>query len=68
MNMPTAFVELLPTSSTDKPQIWIIVSRDQVNHIINEFCVKQVTNNRAKFTSIIPAPFSVGKYMVVLVR
>jgi hypothetical protein len=66
--MTTEFNELLPVSPADKAQVWIIGSRDQVTHLINEFYVKQVTNDRAKFTPIIPAPFAVGKYMTVLVR
>jgi hypothetical protein len=74
--MTTEFNELLPVSSAEKAQVWIIGTRDQVNHLINEFYVKQITNDfpletlreRAKFTPIIPAPFAAGKYMAVLVR
>jgi hypothetical protein len=66
--MTSEFNELLPVSPADKAQVWIIGSRDQVNHLINEFYVKKLTSDRAKFTPIIPAPFAVGKYMTVLVR
>jgi hypothetical protein len=66
--MTTELNELLPVSPAEKPQVWIIGSRDQVNHLINEFYVKKLTSDRAKFTPIIPAPFAAGKYMSVLVR
>ena len=71
--MTTALNELLqvlPTdkSPDDKSQIWIIGSRDQVTHTMNEFYVKKIANDRVKFTPIIPAPFAAGKYMTVLIR
>ena len=79
--MSTEFNELLPDSGNDsgagqgipadggeKMQIWLIGSRDQVRHAINEFYVKRIANDRVQFTPIIPAPFSPGKYMSVLVR
>jgi hypothetical protein len=66
--MTTELNELLPVSPAEKPQVWIIGTRDQVNHLINEFYVKKLTSDRAKFTPIIPAPFAEGKYMSVLVR
>ncbi len=75
--MTTEFNELLPVSSTDfsgnkdqgdKTQIWIIGTREQVLHTINEFYVKRIANDRVKFTPIVPAPFAVGKYMTVLER
>ncbi len=69
--MSTEFNELLPPfgdkSATDKSQIWIIGTREQVLHTINEFYVKRIATDRVKFTPIIPAPFE-GKYMSVLVR
>jgi hypothetical protein len=52
----------------EKAQIWIIGSRDQVIHLINEFYVKQIANDWIKFTPIVPAPFVKGKYMTVLER
>ena len=66
--MTSEFNELLPVSHDDKPQIWIIGTRDQVNHIMNELCVKRVALDRAQFTPIVPAPFERGKYMALLVR
>ncbi len=69
--MSTEFNELLSPlgdkSHTDKSQIWIIGTREQVLHTINEFYVKRIANDRVKFTPIIPAPFE-GKYMSVLIR
>ena len=75
--MSTAFHELLPVSDAEKipddtqpekTQIWIIGSREQVVHTINEFYVKKIANDRVKFTPIVPAPFAPGKYMTVLER
>ena len=66
--MTTEFNELLPTSPGDRPQFWIIGTREQVTHLINECYVKQLTTDRANFTPIIPLPFASGKYMSVLVR
>ncbi len=65
--MSTEFNELLQVPVANQTQIWIIGHRDQVIHTMNEFCVKRIANDRAKFTPIIPAPFE-GKYMTVLVR
>ncbi|HEY9630458.1 MAG TPA: hypothetical protein V6C84_24450 [Coleofasciculaceae cyanobacterium] len=64
--MTTEFNELLPDASGDRPQFWIIGTRDQVNHLINECYVKRLTTDRARFTPIFPAPFAMGKYMTVL--
>jgi hypothetical protein len=66
--MTSALNELLPISPEDKAQVWIIGTRDQVTHLMNEFYVRKLASDRAKFTPIIPAPFAVGKYMTVLVR
>jgi hypothetical protein len=60
--------DLLPVSGGDKAQVWIIGTREQVLHLINECYVKKLASDRAKFTPIIPAPFAAGKYMSVLVR
>ncbi len=35
---------------------------------MNKFYVRQLANDRVKFTPIIPAPFAKGKYMTVLER
>ena len=66
--MNSDFNELLPVVQDDRVQIWIIGSRDQVIHQINEFYVKRIATDRVQFTPIIPAPFAAGKYMTVLVR
>jgi hypothetical protein len=66
--MTTEFNELLPVAHGDKAQVWIVGTRDQVTHLINEFYVKKIASDRLNFTPIIPAPFASGKYMSVLVR
>ncbi len=66
--MTSEFNERLTISPTDKAQVWIIGSRDQVAHLINEFYVKRIATDRVQFTPIVPAPFADGKYMSVLVR
>jgi alkanesulfonate monooxygenase SsuD/methylene tetrahydromethanopterin reductase-like flavin-dependent oxidoreductase (luciferase family) len=58
----------LPDQETDRAQVWIIGSREQVKHLINEFYVKRIATDRVQFTPIVPAPFATGKYMAVLVR
>ncbi|QYO66680.1 hypothetical protein [Leptolyngbya sp. 7M] len=65
--MTTEFNELLNTPCDDRVQIWIIGTRDQVIHQMNDFTVKRIATDRARFTPLIPAPFE-GKYMTVLVR
>lgn len=65
--MYTEFIELLRPSADDKTRIWIVGSRDQVQHTINEFYVKRITDDRAKFTPIVAAPFR-GKFMSFLER
>jgi hypothetical protein len=76
--MSTEFNELLPIppadrsdnsgGDEDKVQIWIIASREQVIHTINEFYVKRIANDRVKFTPPVPAPFAPGKYISILER
>ncbi len=66
--MNTEFNGLLPVPHGDKAQVWIVGSRDQVLHLINEFYVKKIASDRVNFTPIVPAPFATGKYMSVLVR
>jgi alkanesulfonate monooxygenase SsuD/methylene tetrahydromethanopterin reductase-like flavin-dependent oxidoreductase (luciferase family) len=58
----------LPVQESDRVQIWIIGTRDQVIHQINEFYVRKIATDRVQFTPIVPAPFATGKYMTVLVR
>jgi len=64
----TEFNELLPIQTDERAQVWIIGTRDQVIHMMNEFYVKRIANDRVQFTPIIPTPFATGKYMTVLVR
>ncbi|MBI4780229.1 MAG: hypothetical protein HY785_22845 [Oscillatoriophycideae cyanobacterium NC_groundwater_1537_Pr4_S-0.65um_50_18] len=66
--MTTEFNELLTDHPADRSQIWLIGTREQVMHLINECYVKGLTDDRAKFTPIIPLPFGNGKYMTILVR
>jgi hypothetical protein len=75
--MSTEFNELLSLSPDEKPQLWIIGTREQVLHWMNELMVKGVVRGakqfplrgkRVHFSPIIPAPFAVGKFMVVLIR
>ncbi|MGG6296594.1 hypothetical protein ACQ4M4_19560 [Leptolyngbya sp. AN02str] len=66
--MTSEFNELVPVPQPEKPQIWIIGTREQVVHIMNEMYVKEMVQDRARFTPIIPAPFAHGKVMTVLVR
>jgi hypothetical protein len=66
--MTTEFTELLSVSPEDKPQIWIIGTREQVQQLIDECYVRKLASDRVQFTPIVPVPFAVGKYMSVLVR
>ncbi|WNZ23706.1 hypothetical protein HJG54_13145 [Leptolyngbya sp. NK1-12] len=66
--MTTEFNEELNIFDDEKSQIWIIGTRDQVLHQINEFYVKRIATDRVRFTPIIPAPFAKGKFMAVLER
>jgi hypothetical protein len=66
--MTTEFNELLPVPPAEKVQIWIIGTREPVNHTINEFYVKQLVSDRLLFMPIVPAPFARGKFMSVLER
>jgi len=66
--MSTEFNELLQNPHGDLPQIWVVGSREQVIHIINEFYVKKVATDRSQFSPMIPAPLAPGKYMTLLMR
>lgn len=66
--MNAEFNALLPVADDDRAQLWIIGTRDQVIHLMNECYVRKLVADRAQFTPIIPAPFATGKYMTVLVR
>jgi hypothetical protein len=65
--MSTEFNELLREPHDDRAQIWIVGTREQVNHIINEMYVKQMAD-RVQFSPVIPAPFASGRYMTLLLR
>jgi hypothetical protein len=64
--MTTEFNELLPSRREDAVQIWIIGNRDQVIHKMNEFYVRRLVPDRARFTPLVPAPFDPSKVMTVL--
>jgi hypothetical protein len=66
--MTSELNELLNGSDDDKVQIWIIGTRDQVIHQINEFCARRFVTDRGKFSPLLPSPFDKGKYMTVLIR
>jgi hypothetical protein len=66
--MSTEFNELLSNSDGERAQVWIVGSREQVNHIISEMYVKQIVSERSQFSLLVPAPFAQGKYMSVLLR
>ena len=47
--MSTEFNELLPLSPDDKPQLWIIGTREQVTHWMNELTVQGVVRGAKQF-------------------
>ncbi|WNZ23830.1 hypothetical protein HJG54_13840 [Leptolyngbya sp. NK1-12] len=49
-------------------QIWIIDTKDQLIHQINEFYVQQIAADRSRFTLLIPAPCGRDKYMTMLIQ
>ncbi|MBW4468516.1 MAG: hypothetical protein KME07_24075 [Pegethrix bostrychoides GSE-TBD4-15B] len=66
--MSTEFNDRLANSHGDRAQIWIVGSREQVNHIISEMYVKEMIAERSQFSPLVPSPFAQGKYMSVLIR
>ena len=66
--MSTEFNELLQFPSGNSLQIWIVGSREEVLHTINEFYVRRLATDRSQFSPMIPAPFAPGKYMTLLMR
>jgi hypothetical protein len=66
--MSTEFNELLSNPDGERAQVWIVGSREQVNHIISEMYVRQMITDRSQFSPMLPAPISPGKYMSVLLR
>ncbi len=67
-SMSSEFNELLQRSHGDRLQIWIVGSREEVLHTINEFYVKKVATDRSQFSPLIPASLATGKYMTLLMR
>ncbi|MBW4465454.1 MAG: hypothetical protein KME07_08435 [Pegethrix bostrychoides GSE-TBD4-15B] len=65
--MSTEFNERLPEPLGEQAQIWIVGTREQVNHIISEMYVRQLITDRSQFSPMVPAPVQ-GKYMSVLLR
>jgi hypothetical protein len=65
--MSTEFNERLSRPDDDRAQIWILGTREQVSHIVNEMHVRQMAD-RSQFSPLVPAPFAQGKYMSVLLR
>jgi hypothetical protein len=47
-------------------QIWIVGSREEVLHTINEFYVRRLATDRSQFSPMIPAPLALGKCMTLL--
>ena len=66
--MSTEFNELLNFPNDSRAQIWLVGSRDQVLHLINELYVKKVATDRIQFSPIVPVPAVSGKYMSVFMR
>ncbi len=66
--MSSEFNELLQSPHGDSLQIWIVGTREQVIHTMNEFQVKQVVVDRSQFSPLIPTPLAPGKYMTLLMR
>jgi hypothetical protein len=66
--MSTEFNELLQFPSGNGLQIWIVGSREEVLHTINEFYVRRLATDRSQFSPMIPAPLAPGKYMTLLMR
>jgi hypothetical protein len=66
--MTTEFNELLSRFDGRRPQIWIFGTRDEVNHMINEFCVKRIAADRARFMPMIPLVSIPGWFFTILER
>ncbi|MBW4464153.1 MAG: hypothetical protein KME07_01770 [Pegethrix bostrychoides GSE-TBD4-15B] len=66
--MSTEFNERLPEPHDERAQIWIVGTREQVNHIISEMYVRQMVSDRSQFSPLMPAPFANGRYMTLLLR
>ena len=56
MMLFTEFNELLQYPAGNSLQIWIVGSREEVLHTINEFYVRRLATDRSQFGPMIPAP------------
>jgi hypothetical protein len=52
----------------ERGQLWLIGTKEQVRHLINECYVKRMAIDRTQFTPIFPMPIIPGKFMSVLTR
>ncbi len=66
--MSSEFNELLQRPHGEGLQIWLVGTREQIIHTMNEFQVKQVVVDRSQFSPLIPAPLAAGRYMALLMR
>jgi hypothetical protein len=66
--MSTEFNELLNFPHDSRAQVWLVGSREQVQHLINEMYVKRIITDRSQFSPPIPVPAISGKYMSVCMR
>jgi hypothetical protein len=66
--MSSEFNELLSNSDANNSGIWIVGTREQVQHMMNELYVKGIVRDRAHFSPIVAAPFAPGKYLVIVSR
>ncbi len=66
--MTSEFNELLSESLGERAQVWVVGSREQVNHIISEMYVREMITDRSQFSPLLPSPFTPGKFMSVLLR
>lgn len=64
--MTTEFNELLLAFASERMQIWLVGTRPQVVHGMNELYVKQVAPDRALFIPLIPLVWMPGKFATKL--
>jgi hypothetical protein len=66
--MTTEFNDLLSAFASERMQIWLVGTRDQVIYGMNELYVKQVAPDRALFIPLIPLIRLPGKFATKLER
>jgi hypothetical protein len=74
--MSSEFNELLSSYSDERTPIWVVGTRQQAEHFMNELYVKGVVSideactniYHAHFSPIVPAPFTTGNYLVIVAR